>query len=194
MTKFKEQYPDVVLSLHVGDTREIINKVLRGELTLGVVGAKEDQPELVYTPLLKDELVVLAAPQLFNGHGPLTLDKLTEWPWVMREKGSGTRISMEKGLADAGFDAASLKSTISVDSTEALLRFLRAGLGLGMTSRIAAREYIEKGELVEVQVQNFSLQRNFYSVYHSQRHFFPAARYFINYLESEGEKIMAGAK
>lgn len=189
MARFMEQYPDVRLSLQVGDSEEVMARVQSGDLALGVVGAKNDSPELVFTPLVQDELVVVAAPHLLNGSGrSVEPAQLAELPWVMREKGSGTRKALEQSLAEAGLEFSSLRVSVNVDSTHTALQFVKAGLGLTITSRMAASELIESGVLVEIEVKGLSLQRNLYSVYHGQRHYFPSARYLISFLENESRK------
>ncbi|WP_399338473.1 LysR family transcriptional regulator, partial [Streptomyces sp. NPDC051658] len=48
-------------------------------------------PELVTQPWLEDELVVFAAPDNPLTHQPPTLEALANAPWILRERGSGTR-------------------------------------------------------------------------------------------------------
>lgn len=67
------------------------------KIELGIIGAKISHPRLQYSPFVKDELIVVV-PQ---GHRwwkktSIGVQDLSAEPFIMREAGSGTRISMEK--------------------------------------------------------------------------------------------------
>ena len=47
--------------------------------------------EIISEPWLEDELVVFAAPTSPLARGPVTLEQLAAAPWILRERGSGTR-------------------------------------------------------------------------------------------------------
>ncbi len=187
LAAFIRRYPDVKLHVHVGDSKEISDLVLSGELMVGVVGAQEDNPELLYTPILKDELVIIASPQdsgtmdISRGVS-VSIADLLKLKWVMREPGSGTRHAFESGLAEQGIDARQLSTSIVVESTQAVLHCVKAGLGVSITSRLVAAEDIERGALTIVKCPELSMPRNFYSVYQRRRYMFPAVRYFIEFL------------
>jgi DNA-binding transcriptional LysR family regulator len=184
LAEFTREFPEVKIRLSVGDTAKILEEVLSGKLIVGVVGAEEEHRDLVYLPILKDELVVLAprgmAPAGGGGTAP---ERLLELPWVLREKGSGTRKAMEEAFSGLGIDLRRLNSSIQVESTGAVLRCIQAGLGLSVTSRLAASPEIERGELIVVEVRGLELKRSFYAVHHKQRRFFPAATRFIEFLK-----------
>jgi DNA-binding transcriptional LysR family regulator len=82
---------------------------------------------------------------------------------------------------------------VTVDSTEAVLQCVRAGLGVSVTSRLAAESFLERGEIVEVKVPFLEMNRSFYTVFHPRRHFFPVFRYFMDFLELERKTMDGGA-
>jgi DNA-binding transcriptional LysR family regulator len=183
LSRFLHLHPDVSISLIQGDSMEIVQRVLRGDLALGVVGAKEDIPELEFQPLFEDSLVVLASSGFLKKISPpYTLKTICKLPWVVRQHGSGTRMAMENALERAGFKPRELQVLSVVDSTEALLRLIRCGLGISVTSRLAAEEYLQRGELVVLDIPELHFQRSFYVVYHPQRHQFPATRFFLEFI------------
>ena len=53
---FKKQYPDVIVSLKIGDTENVIEDILKGNLELGIVGAKADTKKIVQKKLFEDEM------------------------------------------------------------------------------------------------------------------------------------------
>ncbi|MEW5774769.1 MAG: selenium metabolism-associated LysR family transcriptional regulator [Thermodesulfobacteriota bacterium] len=186
MARFSARYPDVSLRLNVGDSAAVASMVAGGGAEVGVVGADTGQAELAFEPLVEDELaVVVGRSRLAEGRAGLTLAELESMPWVMREPGSGTRAALESALAEAGLDLRALKVAAVVDTTTALLQCVRGGMGLAVTSRLAAAELIESGELAAVPAPGLSLRRTFYVIRHRQRHLFPVARVFTEFLKQE---------
>jgi DNA-binding transcriptional LysR family regulator len=118
--------------------------------------------------------------------------EICTWSWLLREPGSGTRRAFEKGLMAIGLDMRCLNVAVTVDSTEAVLQCVRAGLGVSVTSRLAAQTFLERGEIVEVKVPFLEMNRSFYTVYHPRRHFFPVFRYFLEFLNQERAPLVGG--
>lgn len=189
LAEFTRRYPEVRVRLTVGDSQEIITAVQEGALSLGVVGDNVSDPDLVFTTLLEDELVVAASTKLpgiqalmEKGAPTIPADQVREWPWVLREPGSGTRKALEKALAAIGLDIRFLNVAIEARSHEAVVQCALHGLGLCVTSKLAVGPCLAKGDLVAVDVPGLVMQRSFSVVRHARRHVFPAMRYFIEYL------------
>lgn len=186
LARFARRHPEVRMELRVGDSQAIIRRILAGEELVAMVGAGGDHPELAFEPILRDELVILGPVE-----GPAAAQaqcdpqELASLPWVMREAGSGTRRAFEQGLGRIGVDPRALSVALAVESTQAALASVRAGLGLTVTSRLAARPLLEAGQVREVRVSGLDMPRNFYLVYHARRHQFPVTRYFIDFLRKE---------
>ncbi len=189
LAEFTFRFPDVRVKLTVGDSQDIITGVQAGEQALGVVGASVNEPDLAFSPLMEDDLVVVASRRLpgvqdLLDRGGLTVhpDDLRTWPWVLREQGSGTRKAFEMALSSLGLDIRSLNTVIEARTHETVVQCAVHGLGLCVSSRIAVGPCIDKGELLTVNVPGLVIKRNFYVVRHSRRHVFPAMRYFIDFL------------
>ncbi|MBG0777194.1 MAG: LysR family transcriptional regulator [Desulfovibrionaceae bacterium] len=194
IARYMRQYPAVTVRLRVGDTAEIVDLVARGELTLGVVGARLDRQDLEYKPLYKDLLVVVCAPDAVPlGPDPerpaafsAELEKAAlESRWILRESGSGTRRAFESALADLGRDVADLQVVMEAESTPSAVQCARAGMGLTVTSRLAVREFLADGSLVALPLPGLSVRRTIYSVCNERRHVFPAVRYLMECIATE---------
>ena len=114
----------------------------------------------------------------------MTSKHLAELPWVMREGGSGTRKALEAGLSEMGTNVRELNVTVWVESTQAVVQCVRAGLGVSVTSRLAAQPLIDSGELVHISGLPLNLERSFYLAHLQGREFFPAVRYFIEHVKN----------
>ncbi|WP_147822037.1 selenium metabolism-associated LysR family transcriptional regulator [Salidesulfovibrio onnuriiensis] len=192
MAAFCQMHPDVRFSLTVGDSAQVLNKVYNGDLIMGLVGRKPDLPGLASSLILQDDMVVVA-PVQFNNHlngfkGPWKIADLEQLPWVMREKGSGTRKAFEEAV-QGKLSLQELNVRAWVDSTSAALECVLAGVGVSTTSRFVAQPYIDRGQLVVLDVQDLVWKREFYLTYHSERDLFPAVRAFLNFCERRAGDI-----
>lgn len=186
---FTKMYPDVTMQLRVADSSAITRMVEQGELMVGVVGAQDDGSDLVYQHLFTDNLVIIAAPSVLKRKDTLGLEEVLALPWIMREHGSGTRKSLERSLTRIGADLRNLKTVVTVESTLGVLQCVKAGLGVSVTSRLAASSYLERGELREIEAPSLMLERSFYCVSQERRFVFPAVRHFIEYLLKQCSNI-----
>lgn len=184
LSSYKKLHPDVDLELVVSDTHSIVEKVIAGDVHVGVVGALEENADLEYSPILQDDMIVIAGKE-HAGQLPETIDAkaLRVASWVMREAGSGSRRAFENGLNGMSLSLRELNVALTVESTQAVLQCVRANLGLSFTSRLAAQDAIDSGELVEIVVPELYMPRSFYCVFLKRRTLFPAVSYFISHLK-----------
>lgn len=178
---FVRRHPDVRVHLVAGDSGGIVSQVASGRLAMGLVGADPEMPELEAVPVRDDELLVIGPAELI-GQGGDPLRVLRAKPWVMREPGSGTRKAFEAVLPALGLNLRELRVVAWVESTEAVLRCARAGLGLGVVSRLAAAEGLERREFAALEGLPVHLDRRFYLVTRKGRTLSPAARAFAGFV------------
>lgn len=189
--QFLRQHPEVRLQLRGGDSQEILSAVLSGQIAMGVVGAVSEEPDLLFQRFAQDHLQVVASPELADkirasggSSGALPLERVFEWPWVMREPGSGTRKAFESALITAGFDIRKLKVSVQAQTPETLLHCVAQGVGLCSISSFAADQSLKSGELVCLDVEGLNIVRHFYTVQHAKRHVFPVLRFFLDHLNA----------
>jgi DNA-binding transcriptional LysR family regulator len=197
---FMRMHPGVTFSVDVSDTLEILKRVHNGDLSLGLVGSKPDLPGLASSLLMEDDMVVVASPALaesLDGENGTPLESVLSLPWIMREKGSGTRKSLEDAL-DACGGLRNLNVVSHVGSTTAVIECVLAGVGVSATSQLAVQRYVESGDLVLLDVPELRKRRRFYLTYLSERKLYPAMRAFLAYVENAREtlpqQLMPGRK
>ncbi|HLC42093.1 MAG TPA: selenium metabolism-associated LysR family transcriptional regulator [Methylomirabilota bacterium] len=181
--RFKEKYPEISVSLLIRDTQGILDLVKEGQVEFGVVGAKINHRSLEYSELMTDDLVLIVPPHHpWWGKDSVTLGELRAAPLVIREKGSGTRHSIEQALEQAGIEWESLKVIGEMGSTQAIKEAVKAGVGLSVVSKRAVGEECKHKLLWGVKVQGLNAQRYFYVVTHRERTRSPLAEAFLTFL------------
>jgi DNA-binding transcriptional LysR family regulator len=180
LAKFKKAYPDVIPTLRIADSNDIYESVLRGEVDLGVIGTPVKDKNMISRKYLGDE-IILAAPATYKS-SLLQKDDFRNVPLLVREKGSGSRSSIEEHLGKIGLTLDNLNIIAEIGSSQALIQAIKAGMGLAFTSRLSVRDEIERGTLKAVKVKGFLVQRNFYVVTHRLRFNSLICRSFIEFL------------
>ena len=185
---FRKKYPEARLNLVLGDTQAIVNRVMGGEIEIGVVGARVAYDELEYTPLVQDEMVLVMQPDhpWAENHAPISVRDLASVPFVIREKGSGTRTAMLAALGAHQMGVNDLNVVAEMGSTESVLQGVKAGLGVSILSRLALAEEVRFHLVKVVPIPDLDLCRKFFVVAHKKRTRSPLCQTFLEYLISEG--------
>jgi DNA-binding transcriptional LysR family regulator len=82
-------------------------------------------------------------------------------PLLIREQGSGTRRVIEQALRDAGLRLSQFQIAMELDSTEAIVSGVEAGVGVGFVSEWAIRKELRLGTLAVVPIAGFEMRRAF---------------------------------
>ena len=180
---FKKKYPKVAFEIRIEDSGKITNMVLQHELLCGIVGARITSDKLDYSPLIEDELVLVAAPNVLPFKS-ISLDKLATIPFLQREKGSGTRQTFENFL-EQKMSTADFNIVATLGSTSAVKQAVREGLGASVISRIAIQEELANKTLHEITIKNLKMKRKFYLVRQKKRTLPPQYAAFLKHLKLE---------
>lgn len=184
LAAFGAKFPLVSFSVHTGDSAEVIARVAEGQWPVGIVGHKPENEDLAVHTLLEDETVVVAsssASWLPRASGPVPVSELVSLPWVMRERGSATRRSLEDTLGRIGLSLQNINVRCWVDGTCEAVAHVLSGVGLSVTSELATRQLVETGALVRLDVPELMGRRRFHLIYHRGRQMFPAHKAFVDY-------------
>ena len=139
LAAFRSAWPGVGVQVDIANTAEVAEAVLEGSAELGFVEGEVEEGVLSRRRIGADKLVVVVG----QGHPWADRDALeakeaTGSPWVLRERGSGTRSVFEAALAKAGVAPASLPVTLTLPGNEAVLTAVEAGAGATAISASAA--------------------------------------------------------
>jgi DNA-binding transcriptional LysR family regulator len=184
--RFKEKYPDISITLLIGDSQAVIDWVAEGRAELGVAGARLAHRGVDYKELMPDDLaVVVPAAHPWHGRSLITLEELRSEPLLIRERGSGTRAALEAVLAEAGLDLGSFRIVGEMGSTQAIKQAVKAGVGVSVVSRRAVEDECKAGLVGCLDVKDLKVTRSFYLATHRERSRSPLAEAFRVFLEAE---------
>lgn len=169
MAQYMERYPQARVTLDVGNTRQVADKVLNYELDVGLIEGEINHPDLEMRPWRTDELSVFCHPQhpLAQHAGRLSDDDLRSARWILRESGSGTRQAFDRAMHGLLPD---LTIALELQHTEAIKRAVEAGLGIGCLSTITLTDAFKRGSLIQLNVPSRDFSRQLYLIVHKQKY------------------------
>lgn len=184
IASYRTRYPGIVLSLRIGNSRSIEERVRANELDLGVVGGHHLEPgQQCLAAGLVDELMLVIPPEhRWARRRQIAPERLVEEPLLLREEGSATRQLTERGLMQAGVE---FRPGMEFDHIEAIKQAVLAGLGVAFLSIHAVRGEVTTGRLRALRVRGVALRRHFHIIHHNARTLTPTARAFIELLENK---------
>jgi DNA-binding transcriptional LysR family regulator len=145
--EFSKAHPETELSLVVGNYEDVVNRVLTHRDDVAFSGRPPDDDRLLAEPIMRNEIVCITFPDdPLAGGGALPAAALADRPWLLREKGSGTRALNERFLAERGL----APRTLMLGSNGAIKQAARAGVGVSLLSRAAVEAELKSGLLAEV--------------------------------------------
>ena len=177
LAAFKKSYPNIEIHMKVKNKQEVIEDILSFRDDLGFVGYMEPNEKLVIIPLWEEELVlIVSSSHEFAKLKTIALSKLNGQPFILREKGSGTRELVEEKLNN---QRVSIKIIMELESHEAIKRAVEVGLGICIIPRCAIKREVEKGLFRVIRLAKEKMSLKYYIIYHKDKYLSTIIQTFI---------------
>jgi DNA-binding transcriptional LysR family regulator len=174
---FRQRNPQADIALQIANTEVIAERVAGFELDMGLVEGEYHHPDLETLHWRRDELVVFAAPDHPLATSRRVSDRqLIELPWIVRERGSGTRQAFDRAMHGIVTD---LHIAMELQQPKAIKRAVEAGLGVGCLSRISVQEAFERGSLVPLPVSGRDFHREWFIITHRHKYHSAALKQWL---------------
>lgn len=182
LVDFRAAYPGIHLELTIGNTEQAAAAIQDGAADLGFVEGKVSDPRLTIREIARDRLMlVVGARHPWAERRRISPGDLLATPWILREKGSGTRAMFEQALTGFGIDPAKLNILIELPSNEAVRSAVIAGEAATVLSASVLVAALEADLL---NAPSLALpERAFYVVTHKERHVSRAAAALLKIIQ-----------
>jgi DNA-binding transcriptional LysR family regulator len=175
--RLKEQYPRLETVLRIAGPRQVQEMILRHDLHAGLIGGRITFPDLTAIPLMADEMVLVVAPgHRFAQLPAVEIADLSGEPFILRERGSGSREVIDDALHRAGVH---ITPVLELEGAEMVKQAVAADLGVSILSRCAVDLEVASGRLRIVPVRGLRIERAISLVYHKGRRLPRVAQAFI---------------
>ena len=184
MAAFMAKYPGIEMRLIVGNRSETIESLRNHDIDIALMGRPPASIPVDSAVFGDHPLVIIAAPDhALAGARDISRERIARESFLMRERGSGTRNSMEIFMRDAP-NWPDLQG-IELDSNETIKQSVMAGLGVAFISAHTVASEVETSRLVLLDVVGMPVRRQWFTVMRSDRAETPAMAAFNAFLAAE---------
>ncbi len=180
LSTFHEKYPNIKIRLYEGSSLDMIYSLLDFKNEVAVIAKAANVSEVKFYPFSKEKMAVIVAP----GH-PLTrkkavsFEELAEEPFIMKEKGSGTRKIVEQSFAKVNCEPNILMET---SNTEFIKQLVQRGDGISIVVKEAVAIELDEKKLAQVPLKNFQIYLDVSIAYLKDQPLSPPAKAFVETL------------
>lgn len=179
---FTIRHPGVETRVTIAPSDQLERDLLSGVLDFALVEGVARSPSLVSTQYLEDHLTVIApANGRFRQGETISLGTFRQQPFLLREKGSGTRDTFDRATEKAGFVVDPIWEAMS---TTALVNAVIKGLGISVLPYRMVLAPIMRNLVVSVHVEGLSFTRLFSIIHHREKYLSSSARAFMELCET----------
>lgn len=179
--------PHVQAKVQITNTHNLCDMLTRFELDLALIEGENHHPDLVTTPWMSDEMLVVApadhplAVRVAQTGEPLEVSMLNGCHWVLRESYSGSREQFDHWIAP---QLNAIGPIMELNTLEAVMTSVVHGLGLTFISRLAVQERLALGHLVTLPLTRH-YPRQLSLIWHKQKYHGALLRRFVDFCHQQ---------
>lgn len=160
LVAFTGERPEVKIKLSVGNREEILRMLAMHEIDLAIIGRPPTDMRTHATPFAKHPMAFIAAPDHpLMARKNLALQDLLDANLLVRERGSGTRNTVERLFREAGLR---LPVGSELSSNAAIKRMVSARLGVAFLSLHACTLEFQAGLIGLLPLKDNPIEREWY--------------------------------
>ncbi|CAB5499836.1 RuBisCO operon transcriptional regulator CbbR [Bathymodiolus thermophilus thioautotrophic gill symbiont] len=184
LAQFKKQYPDMTFHLEVTNRKLLLEKLSNHNANLVIMGEPPADMSLITQPFMENPLIAISHPDhplLKNQHN--SIKALRRETLITREQGSGTRMTIERTLG------MKFNSEIEINSNEAIIEAVQAGLGVGFVSKHTVQLELKHNIIKQLNVDKLPIIRHWHVVHNAKIQLSPIAQRFKNFIIENGQPL-----
>lgn len=163
IVEFNQAYPKIQVKCAVRSSLEVISDIITGKSELGIITGENrlsDFSCLQSSVIGQDQLrIVVGKNHPWFNMSPISIFKLVEAKWILRETGAGDRQTFESFLQTWGVNPNELNIALEFNSSQMIKKAIIKGMGAGVISELMIAEELERGLLQCVEIENTGARR-----------------------------------
>jgi len=187
LTGFLKKHPGVALKLDVTNKAQVLENIAQNEVDFSMVSVLPSDMNIENLELLQNKLYLVTGKDSNYPKKKYDESIFDELPIIYREKGSGTRYTMERYFESKGIK---LQKQMELTSNEAVKQAIIAGLGSSVMPLIGLKNEIQNGELKIIPVKGLPIKSSWQLIWQKNKGFSPVATAFLNYVQQEKDHII----
>lgn len=179
---FCAQYPGIDIALEVVNRDRVLERLAHNQDNLYIMGVPPEDLDIEREPFMENLLVVLApALHPMTGRKRIPFADLANEAFIVRERGSGTRLTAERVFQERNVP---LRIRMELGSNEAIKQAVAGGLGLALLSQSSLNLESNQKEVTVLDVQGFPIKRFWYVVRPRHKQLSVVAGVFLDFLRT----------
>lgn len=187
LSDFMSVHSGIELTMDVTNKSKVIDSLVNNEVDFALVSILPNNLNIQKLDLLQNKLYLVGDGNTEYNSKAGTSKLFQDIPLIYREKGSGTRQTMEKFIESNQILA--LKK-MELTSNEAVKQALLAGLGCSIMPLIGIRNELRNKELQIIPVKGLPITTTWSLIWLKEKKHSPVCISFLDYLEKEKEAII----
>lgn len=184
---FCTRYPEVEISLEVLNRNGVIQRLEHNLDDLYIMSKPPANLDVEARAFMTNSLHVVApVSHPLAQRKRLQPTELARHPFILRERGSGTRLACDFHFESLGIEP---KVRLELGSNEAIKQAVQGGMGLAVLSEHALDSGLATSGLQILNVQSFPIHANWYTVRPNGKRPSPVAADFWRYLNVDLKKL-----
>ena len=177
LSKFKKEFPKMTFYMDVTNRHSLLDNLKNHNADIVIMGEPPKNIPLISHAFMKNPLIAIAHPENeLLTKNKVTIKDLAKETLLTREVGSGTRITIER------FTGLNFNSDIQINSNEAIVEAVQAGLGIGFVSMHSVNLQLKNQIIKQLNVEPFPIVRQWHIVHHAEAELSPIARRFKKFV------------
>ncbi len=186
LVTFANANPKVKVKLQVGNRDAIVRMLAAQEVDLAIMGRPPAELKTEAIAFASHPMAFVAAPRHpLMADARAGIEKLAEARILVRERGSGTRTTVERLFKDAGLP---MRIGSELSSNEAIKQMCAAGFGVAFLSLHTCMLEMNAGLLSLLPMTNNPIERSWYVMRLAARQLSQVAAAFEGFLRDEGQR------
>ena len=188
LAAFCRKHSGITVNLDVTNRETLLQQFADNIPDMAIMGRPPEGMDLVANSFMSNPLVVIASrdhPLVKSSR--ISLRRLFQESFIVREKGSGTRNAIERFLQQHDL---TITAAMEMSRNEAIKHAVMAGLGLGIVSLHTLEFELTLGRLAILNVEGFPILKDWYIVHREGKRFSAAAQAFKQFVLSEAGKLI----
>jgi DNA-binding transcriptional LysR family regulator len=179
--EFKKTFPKVDINVSIGPTYQIESKMLANEIDIGIVEAPTRSAEIVSAFHWEEKLaVIVSASHPWARLKQIEPSRLKNEPFVVGERGSGTRKVMENSLGEI---VKEMKVFLELGSTEAVKKAVEQNLGISIVMECSVSRELKLRTLKVVMISGVELKKRINVIHLRGKYLTPSFNEFVKFLQ-----------
>jgi len=188
LAEFNKQHTGITISLDITNRETLQKQLENNEPDLVIMGQPPEGVDVEADAFMENPLVMIApAGHALSEQRNIPLAAIENESFVVRERGSGTRVAIERFFARHKIQ---FNTGIEMTSNEAIKQAVEAGLGLGIVSIHTLELELETGRLQILDVLDFPIVRHWYIMQRKGKRLSPAAIEFKQFVLDQAKAFI----